>query len=342
MFDDLKKKINEVSKSKKIKVFYFGNTASTEKNSFYLTTTRENKNFIYFGAIVFSEKIAKKIAKIIDGKFNFILTDLEKKVISLNKIRYVNIDRVVKENIKKTKIYNYKGNDLTVNACETLVNHIYSNDPKGIGGKKILILGAGNIGFKLSLKFTESGANLYIFRRNKTILKNLSNTINFIKPKATIAKSRTVNSLNINLNKFDLIIGTTDRKSLINLEHVKKLSKQIKIIDIGKGILEKEALRLLINKSIELYRLDVTPAYDGYLENIYRTTEINDSNLKKTRIFKKFNLVKRGILSDDGTLIVDDVDNPKVLYGISDGRGGFKKISVKKLNNLKNTLKKND
>ena len=36
--------------------------------------------------------------------------------------------------------------------------------------KKILILGAGNIGFKLGLKMVENGGNVYLYRRSKKIL----------------------------------------------------------------------------------------------------------------------------------------------------------------------------
>ena len=340
MYEDLKIRIKEISKSKKIKVFYFGNTAGIEKNSFYITTLRKNYKFEYFGAIIFSENSAKKISKIVDGKFDFILLDVEKKVISKKINQYVNIERAVKETIKKTKIYNYKGNDLTINACETLVNHIYSQDPRGVGGKKILVLGVGNIGFKISLKLLEAGADVYLYRRNKNILSNISKTINFIKPKATVAKAKIIKNLNINLKNFDLIIGATIQKSLIFSKHVKKLNSKVKIIDIGKGIIDKNALHLLLKKSIQVYRLDVTPGYDGHLENIYSTLKINDTKLKKLRKLKNFKLVKRGILSKENSIIVDDVNNPKIVYGISDGRGGFKKVSSKKISRIKKNLKK--
>ena len=340
MYEDLKIKIKEISKSRKIKVFYFGNTAGIEKNSFYLTALRKNYKFEYFGAIIFSENSAKKISKIVDGKFDFILLDVEKKVISKKINQYVNIERAVKETIKKTKIYNYKGNDLTINACETLVNHIYSQDPRGVGGKKILVLGVGNIGFKISLKLLEAGADVYLYRRNKNILSNISKTINFIKPKATVAKAKIIKNLNINLKNFDLIIGATMQKSLIFSEHVKKLNSKVKIIDIGKGIIDKNALHLLLKKSIQVYRLDATPGYDGHLENIYSTLKINDTKLKKLRKLKNFKLVKRGILSKENSIIVDDVNNPKIVYGVSDGRGGFKKVSSKKISQIKKNLKK--
>ena len=52
MYEDLKIKIKEISKSKKIKVFYFGNTAGIEKNSFYLTTLRLSFSIIFSIALL--------------------------------------------------------------------------------------------------------------------------------------------------------------------------------------------------------------------------------------------------------------------------------------------------
>ena len=74
----------------------------------------------------------------------------------------------------------YKGNDLTVQACETLINSIYTSDVGGVGGKIYGILGAGNIGFKISQKIVESGGNVFMYRRNKKILNNIIHTINVL------------------------------------------------------------------------------------------------------------------------------------------------------------------
>ena len=111
--------------------------------------------------------MTKKISKLIDGKFDLIFVDLEKKVKSTTRFGYINIERAAKDTIKKTRILGYKGNDLTIQACETLIHYLFNKDKRGIGGKKILILGAGNVGFKIALKLVECGAELYLFRRNK-------------------------------------------------------------------------------------------------------------------------------------------------------------------------------
>ena len=91
MLEILKKKLRIINKSKKIKVFYFGNTVKKESNNFYLTEIKENRKFIYFGAVIYNNYYAKKIAKIIDGNVDLALIDIEKKILSKRKSVYINI-----------------------------------------------------------------------------------------------------------------------------------------------------------------------------------------------------------------------------------------------------------
>ena len=143
--------------------FFLGNTKKLENRKFFFTPIRENENFIIFGAIVYSDQIAKKILKVIDGKIDMILVDIEKKIQAKNKTDdIVNIERSAKDVVKKSKLYIYKANDLAVSAAETLLSNLFLKDKRGLGGKKILIVGVGNIGFKLALKFVESGSKIFI------------------------------------------------------------------------------------------------------------------------------------------------------------------------------------
>ena len=156
-------------------------------------------------------------------------------------------------------------------------------------------------------------------------MRNLVDTINSIRPKATIAKSQSLTKLSKDLGDFDIIIGTTNGRSLIKSFHVDSFKKDIVVIDIGKGIFEKKALLKAVSKKIDLYRLDITPAYDGYLENIYSTEKINNFNLEKSKNFRKFNLVKRGILSPENSIIVDNVNYPKKFMEFQMDTGDLKR-----------------
>ncbi len=339
MYGVLKNTIRTINKSKKIRCFFLGNTVKKENSNFYVTPVRENRKFIYASAVIYNDFSAKKIAKRIDGKVDFLLIDTEKKVISKKKNIYVNIERAVKETIKKTKIFTYKGNDLTVQAGETFLNNFFLKDIRGIGAKNILILGSGNVGFKLGIKLVENGANVFLYRRKRKILKNIVYTINNIIPRATVAKAKMIKNFSKKINNFHIIIGTTSGKALLTEKHVNKFKSNVLILDIGKGMFKKEALKSALSKNISLYRLDVTPAYNAYLENITTTQKIHNFKLKKSQNYGKLKLVKRGILSNANSIIVDNVNLPKKIYGISDGYGGFKKVQQNTIKNLQKKIK---
>ena len=75
MYDNLINTIKTINKSKKIRCFFFGSTVKKETSNFYISSIRENQKFIYGGAIIYSESSGKKIAKIVDGKVDFVLID---------------------------------------------------------------------------------------------------------------------------------------------------------------------------------------------------------------------------------------------------------------------------
>tara|TARA_B100000787_G_scaffold166712_1_gene152347 strand:+ start:2648 stop:3670 length:1023 start_codon:yes stop_codon:yes gene_type:complete len=339
MYKKLKKILLKINKSKKTKCFFLGNTTKVEKSSFYISDLRENNKFIFASVIIYDDLSAKKISKIIDGKVDYILVDTEKKVLSKDKKKIVNLEKNVKATVTKSEIFTYKGNDLTVDSADTFINNYFIKDIRGVGGKKILILGSGNIGFKLALKLVESGANVFLYRRSKKILDNIIKSINYIKPKGTIAKAEKLKQISNNLNNFDAIIGTTNGKAVLTLNHIKKFAVDSILLDIGKGILKKDALEYGINNGLKFFRLDITPAYFGYLENISSTKKLSRTGVFKTMLNKEFTLAHKGILTKKNTLIVDSLNNPKKVFGVSDGFGGYKKLNLKQIKLIEKKIK---
>ncbi len=324
--------------------FFLGNTKKKESTKFFFTPIRESRNFIFFGAIVYSDFIAKKILKIIDGKVDIVMVDIEKKVQSKNKkISLVNIERSAKDVIKKSKLYIYKANDLAINATETLLFNLFLKDKRGLGGKKILIIGIGNIGFKLSIKFVESGSKIYIWTRKKELLPNFAKTINTIKPQGTTSMVKALKNMPKNLDFFDIIISTADSKNIIKKDIVKNLKKKNIFIDVGKGNFDKNAIKILNEKKINIYRLDTTNSYFSYLENISLTEKQYNYSKFKNKL-KNITFVLRGIVGQKNDIVVDDVVNPKKIFGICDGEGGFIRHNFdekkKILNNIKATIKR--
>ena len=168
---NLKKKFFEAKKLAKKKnkklAFIIGNTVKIEKGNYYFTPPRITEKLVVFGIIVFKESIVIDACKFLDGKVDIIFADAEKKIFPKKNGAPGNIERRVRERVKKSKIFIYKGNDLTVDSVDLIIRQYFNKDLRGVAGKKIGIIGAGNIGSKIGLYLTELGAKVYLNRRSK-------------------------------------------------------------------------------------------------------------------------------------------------------------------------------
>ena len=331
----------KAKRENKLLCFFLGNTKKLENKKFYFTPVRENERIIFFGAVVYNDSIAKKIVQLVDGKVDYIFVDIEKKVKSKNnKYSVVNIERVAKEEIKKSKLRVYKANDLAITSTETLVNKFFLNDKRGLGGKKIIIFGVGNIGFKLALKFVESGAKTFLYRRNTVLSNKFAETINLVKPDGTLSEVFALIQKPKSLKDFDIIIAATNQTNAITHTQIRDIKKRSLFIDVGKGNFSKKAIMQLNERKIDIYRLDITPSYFSYIENtIYTDQKYAKKNFSKS--FGKVRLVAQGIVGQKNDIIVDDVQSPTKIFGICDGFGNLISLTqTQKFNFVKKIKKK--
>ena len=207
-----------------------------------------------------------------------------------------------------------------------MIESFFKDEIRNISGKKILIFGTGNIGFKLSLRLIERGASVFLHRRNKNKLKKICDVINFIKPTGTVAKAKPILSLSKKLNIYDAIIFVANTKNFLKISSHKIFKKKVMLLDIGKGMFDEKSLEILNKNNFLVYRLDVTPALNTLIEE---TNTIKNFSKKKFLIKKKgkFIFTSSGLLGSKNSILVDSPINPKVIFGICDGQGDFKRIS---------------
>ena len=322
MLSDLKKSLG-IEKS----VFVLGNTRVKDNKTFYWTPVRRSKNFISIGIVIFSEDEARVILEEIDGYVDYIFVDCEKKSKNSNAVGLFNLERLSYEIISKSVLKFYKGNDLTTDALDKTILNVLKYSTKLVGGCNILIVGMGNLGFKISLKLVERGANVYVLNRNEKKAIKLIDTINLIKPAETLASAKFINNKNnfeIDFN-FDIIV-LTHLDTIPENDHIYlNTNKECVFIDVGKGCLTKNQINQLVKNGNICLRLDVG---DSLLEYIY--TEIVFDGIKVNfiptkKILNNRRIISTGLIGDENDIVVDDAENPSFFYGICDGFGGFKK-----------------
>ena len=318
---ELKNLVSFAKKNKLKSGFCIGNTSKKENLNFFLTPFRQNEKCIVTGVIVYSENIAKKIVQILNKyKIDYIFVDSEKKIPNPKKINEVsNLERVVKEN-SNIKVLTYKGNDITVEAVNSLLNILFSKFVNGLGGKKIALIGLGNIGTKLAIKLVEQGAYLYVSRRNKTYQNLICKTINLIKPKYNESIAQGLK--NKNFAELDIIIAAANEKRIITKQIISKLKNKSIIIDVGKDNLDKGVISESNKKEIDIYRLDISSAFISTISSLIYSDEILKNSFGRKKINNNY-FVSGGMIGHHNDIVVDNINNIKKIIGLADGKGDF-------------------
>ena len=70
------------------------------------------------------------------------------------------------------------------------------------------------------------------------------------------------------------------------------------------------------------FRLDIGDSLLKYIQNAVDSS-LDIGNLAFTRQISKFRLIQAGRIGVLNDVVVDDVNNPKVVYGFCNGDGGF-------------------
>ena len=142
----------------------------------YFPKIRNFEGGIIFGVVIYSQLDALEICKIIDGKAKFVFVDSEKKIpirinnfynknekqLSIYDIDLGNLVSTCARKLKKTKLIEFKPNDLTVDSAWLSLSNFFEI----LSGKTIAVIGIGNIGSKISLKLVETGVETRLNRKN--------------------------------------------------------------------------------------------------------------------------------------------------------------------------------
>ncbi len=326
----LKKEISRISveaNKKKIKSAYVISTTSKRSGQKWIPLPIRETKYVICGAItVYDMNQAKKIAKYVDNKVDYIFVDAE--------IKLQNMDELVKQIslfVKKSKILTFKNNDLTASSADALISKILKN----FYNKKIAIIGAGNIGGKLSLKLIERGAQVYLASKNLNKTRTVAKSINNLKPKHCSGRV-IVKDLRKVAKNTDLLIGLTPDDAVISPEMIQVMKSNGIIIDGGVGTISLKAINDAFQKGIHIMRLDTRAGFAGEVSLLFETEKILDEIQGKATL-GEIDVVAGGEYGKNGDVVLDNLSKPKRVLGIADGKGGIlhKQLNSTNLRHLK-------
>lgn len=315
--------------------FVIGNTSGVfERGRFYPTPLRETHTLMYGGVVVRDVNTAVRIARQVDGRVDYVILDSEKKIerIYYGKKDAGNIERHVRQEIKKSKIVTYKGNDMTVEAIDFLLGQVIGD----LGAKIIAVIGLGNVGSKIALKLVERGAYVHAYRRDKKKLKAIVTGLNLIKSEHTISYISMAKNITDACDGASIVIAAADSRGIITERHLKGLDRDAApiLIDVGKGCFADQITK---EEEYLVYRIDVSMVQKHAFAALLETKVHYSKPLGRRTIPKhNINLVTLGLLGRRGEIVVDDINKPSMIIGIANGNGSL----VKSIGKYAKALKK--
>ena len=320
---DILRKIRIGSKRRKTG-FVIGNTSGVfREGRFYPIPVRETDKLIYGGVIVRDVSTAGAVARIVDGKTDYVFVDAEKKIETIyhGKNDVGNIERIIRGTILKSSIVTYKGNDLTVEAIDFLLGQLIVD----VGGTSIAVIGCGNLGSKIALKLVERGAHVRAYRRDQKKLRKIVEGLNQIKSEHTLSSIQSVRSIKEACKGASAVIATADSQGIVMKAHLSLMNatRTPILIDAGKGCFSENVME---SDAYMIYRADVSIA-QKHIFSALLETKLHYGRSIGRRVLADGNisLVSLGLLGKKGEIIVDDIDSPKRIIGVADGKGKLMK-----------------
>ncbi len=298
---------NILAVSPKEKIVGVATTADINNPPIIFGSVRETNSTIAITIILRDVSCVDDIVSAFDGVADYFFIDSE------IKNEADNLEAVLLSKIKKSKWLVYKPNDFTVDSLDMFVALLTGS----LAGKKVFVVGAGNIGSKITLKLCERGAGVFLFDKDFVKTQKIIEGLNLIKRgKGSIFA---VETFEAGAHDADIVIGATPGIPVINLDIAKMMKAGGKIIDAGNRTVMPETLAAARARGIEILSLSSLGGYTGMVENFL--FQRNILNKPRVRTFQDFSLITPGTLGARGDILVDDVDLPTRIFGVCDGLG---------------------
>lgn len=299
---------------KKYSALLISTTAKTSENILRLPN-KEFRNNMFANILINSESALENLLTAIDGIVDTVLVDVESK-------QDIDMYAIAQNTLNISRIIPYKPNDITLEAADQLVSKCLNNN---FSNKKILIVGTGNLAFKISLRLIERGAEIIIWGRDERKVGVLTECLNIIKPKYSRSSASPYKK---SISECDGLISFVSSDKVIDESFTSLLKEEGVAIDGGIGNFNERFINDCLLKQISLFRLDVRLGNLFLLasKESYESDNGFFENVIGTRSIDNIDLVAGGIIGRNGAIIVDKIKKPTQVIGMANGYGGVKSV----------------
>jgi len=303
---NLKREIQLLPEKKIIIGLCTTSTASLRSLNYFSYPKIHEDGFAYFHLVLSDTKIAKKIIRIFASDDVVFFIDFENKNPRFS-------GHKVALTLSPTKYFPIEPNALTTDTLMHLVLRSSFNN-------KVLVFGSGSIAQALSSRLKKCNIN---FR-----WQAVNNRSGMDEMLTLFAGEHLGSDCK---NKFDLIINCVPSEAVFKMSHLMQVDALL--IDLV-GVLKQERTSC----PCTIKQLDTSHEQKNYVANVLRRNE-EFPNSGRVVLKSGIALCSGGVVGHEGDLIVDNYKNPIYVFGIADGKGGFRERFLERFSEFIKSIK---
>jgi len=229
---------------------------------------------------------ARDLASVLDcaESFNWIAVDCDYKLPESRSILEMARTRVAAE-----RLLFYSDNQVWFDSALDIVLRL----EHGLGGKTVVLCGAGPLADSLALTLPRIGASVIVPDAGGSPID------------------------------AGIVLGASQKRESIDASLIRRLPGNASVYDLGIGNLTLEAADLARSRRLALYRLDNRAGISSAMVRLLETNNMVTTLMGRARL-RDVDVVAGGLLAPAGAVIVDDIRRPTLIFGIADGTGRFK------------------
>ena len=119
------------------------------------------------------------------------------------------------------------------------------------------------------------------------------------------------------------VLGASQKQTCIDPAIIDVLGDDAAVYDLGIGTLSAAAADRARERGLHLYRLDNRAGISSAIVRLLETDFMVRRLMGQMQV-RGIDIVAGGLLAPAGAVVVDDINNPSVVFGVSDGAGLFR------------------
>ncbi|QIM21563.1 hypothetical protein G7075_11180 [Phycicoccus sp. HDW14] len=256
--------------------------------------------------LVETAEAAREVLTALDRPGRTLALDVERK-------QDLDLPAIAAQVVRHARLVPTKPNDATVRSLDVLLTRVAGLD---LAGLTAVVVGTGNLGLKAALLLAERNATVRVSGRDPAAVDRTVAAVAAVLPAFHGAPPRADDPAR---GPVDLLVTAVSADGVVGAEWLGRLREGATVVDVGIGNVSGGLVEGAPARGVAVVRLDTRLAEAQVLWPAPGVGAAGPAQAELDGV----PVVSGGLVGPRGSVVVDDVSDPRQVVGVADGVGGL-------------------